>query len=89
MGDAGEGLIDAESRIQERMEEMQSERALKSGREVRDPELHRALDSLKLARTQLQRQLNATANAGRKVQLTQALAEVDRRMAETSSNMIH
>ena len=87
MGDAGEGLIDAESRIQERMEEMASERANKPGREVRDPELHRALGSLKLARTELVRQIDTTTHSGRKAQLTQALEEVDRRMAETSARM--
>ena len=43
MGDAGEGLIDQDSRIQERMEELERERAKAQTRDVRDPETVRAL----------------------------------------------
>jgi hypothetical protein len=85
MGDAGEGWVDAEARIQERMEELQREKNQKGGRVVGNPELHRALESLKMARADIERQLNATKHALRKVQLTQALEEIDRRIAETSS----
>jgi hypothetical protein len=82
MGDAGEGLIDADARIQERMEELERERAQIRRRDVRDPELVRALESLRLARTELERQLAATTHAGRRAQIQQALEELDRRMAE-------
>ena len=82
MGDSGEGLIDTAGRIQERMEELERERAQKHVREVRDPELMRALESLHLARTDLERHLNATTHPARKAQLMQALEEIDRRMAE-------
>jgi hypothetical protein len=82
MGDAGEGLIDADARIQERMEELERERAQTRRRDVRDPEQVRALESLRLARTELERQLVATTHAGRRTQIQQALEEVDRRMAE-------
>lgn len=82
MGDAGEGLIDAESRIQERMEELERARFEKSLQDVRDPEAVRALESLRLARTELERQLEATEHERRRAHLTQAIAEVDRRMAE-------
>lgn len=82
MGDAGEGLIDADSKIQERMEELERERKQKRGKTIRDPEKARALESLRLARTELERQLAASANARRKPQLEQAIEEVDRRMAE-------
>jgi hypothetical protein len=85
MGDAGEGLIDADSRIQERMEELERERAKAQVRDVRDPERVRALESLRLARTELERQLSTTANQRRRDQIGQAMAEIDRRMAETSS----
>jgi hypothetical protein len=85
MGDAGEGLIDAESRIQERMEELERARLEKSFQEVRDPESVRALESLRLARTELERQLEATAHERRRAHLTQAIAEVDRRMAEVKA----
>jgi DNA-binding GntR family transcriptional regulator len=82
MGDSGEGLIDADSRIQERLEELERERKPNRGKTVRDPEKARALESLRLARTELERQLAATANARRKPQLEQAIEEVDRRMAK-------
>ena len=82
MGDAGEGWVDAEARIQERMEELQRERGKKPGRVVRNPEVQRAIESLKLARTELERQLKASVHAGRKAQLTHALADVDRKITE-------
>jgi hypothetical protein len=82
MGDSGEGLIDADSRIQERMEELERERAKKHTRTVRDPELVRALESLRLARTELERQLEATTHERRRAQIQQAMEEIDRRMAE-------
>ena len=87
MGDAGEGLIDADSRIQERLEEIERERSPKQGRTVRDPELVRALESLRLARKELERQLAATTHDRRKTQITQAMAEIDRRMAEASARL--
>jgi hypothetical protein len=81
MGDAGEGLIDADSRIQERMEELERERKQTRGKPVRDPEKVRALESLRLARTELEGQLAATTNERRRTQITQAIEEIDRRMA--------
>ena len=70
MGDAGEGLIDAEARIQERMEELERERTRqKHGKTVRDPEKVQALESLRLARTELERQLVATTHERRRAQL--------------------
>jgi hypothetical protein len=79
MGDAGEGLIDADSRIQERMDELARERAEKRAEVVRDPEAVRELESLRLARTELQRQLEDTTHERRRAQLAQALADVDKR----------
>jgi len=85
MGDSGEGLIDAESRIQERMDELKRERSPGPAGAVRDPEVLRALESLRLARTELERQLAATSNERRKTQIAQAIQEIDRRMAETGA----
>jgi hypothetical protein len=86
MGDAGEGLIDADARIQERMEELERERnQQRAGKPVRDPEKVQALESLRLARLELDRQLTATTNERRRAQITQAIAEIDRRMKETSA----
>ena len=88
MGDAGVGLIDAEGRIQERMEELERERTRQNhGKIIRDPEKVQALESLRLARMELDRQLTATTNEKRKAQLNQAIAEVDRRMKETQASM--
>jgi hypothetical protein len=83
MGDAAEGLIDADARLQERMEELEESRKAARDRRPRlDPERERALESLRLARTELQRQLEATAHPARREQIGQAVAEIDRRLAE-------
>ena len=80
MGDSGEGLIDAEARIQERMEDLERERRSQGHKPPQDPEKVRARESLKLARTELERQLEATANDRRRPQLKQAIEEIDRRL---------
>jgi hypothetical protein len=85
MGDAGEGLIDADARIQERMEELERERRQQLSKSIRNPEHVRALESLRLARTELQRQLETTTHERRRAQIAQAIEEIDRRMAETSA----
>jgi hypothetical protein len=86
MGDAGEGLVDAESRLAERMDELEQERqnarkAVKSG----DPARAQQLESYRLARTEMQRQLELSGNKTRKKQLSDAVAELDRRMTELST----
>jgi hypothetical protein len=85
MGDSGEGLIDAEARIQERAEDMERARVHRQPKTVRDPERVHALESLRLARTELERQLAATAHERRRAQILQAIEEVDRRMTVTSA----
>ena len=86
MGDAGEALVDAESRIQERMEELAREKEdAKRPRDGRDPEQVRAMESLKLARLEFERQLASATHAGRRAQLTDTLAEIDRRMVALQS----
>jgi hypothetical protein len=87
MGDAGEGLIDADARIQERMEELERERRQQNAKTVKNPEQVHALESLRLARTELERQLEATTNDRRRTQIKQAMEEIDRRMAETKSKV--
>jgi len=82
MGDAGEGLIDAESRIQERMDQLELERSRKRARPVADPEKVRLIESLRLARTELERQFVATPHERRRVQLQLAIDELNRRIAE-------
>jgi hypothetical protein len=85
MGDAGEGLVDAESRLAERMEEREQEKrqARLGGRRV-DPERARQLESNRLAKTELERQLLLTSHEGRKRLISQAIAELNRRIATLS-----
>lgn len=80
MGDSGEGLVDAESRIQERREELERERQERLGPQDANPERTRAVESLRLARVELARQLENTTDERRRTSLTQALAELDRRI---------
>jgi hypothetical protein len=85
MGDAGEGLIDADSRLQERMEELEeSRKAAKNKRPLEDPERVRTRESLKLARIELERQLELTEHPARKTQITQAVAEIEKRLTALS-----
>jgi len=86
MGDAGEGLVDSEARIQERQDEIERERAERGRTETRDPAAVRAAESLRLARAELERQLSATTTDRRRSQITQALAEIDRRSAALPSS---
>jgi hypothetical protein len=86
MGDAGEGLVDAESRLAERMEEREEEKrkARQAGTSL-DPERVRQVESLKLARTEMRRQLELTTHQARKQQLTQAIAEIEKRIKQLSA----
>jgi hypothetical protein len=62
MGDAGEGLIDADARIQERMDELALSRAKGRAQAVKNPEQVRQLESLKLARAETARQLDVATH---------------------------
>ena len=85
MGDAGEGLIDADTRLQERMDELEEERkAARNKRPQEDPEKVRQRESLKLARTELQQQLSRTEHPTRKTQIEQAITEIDKRLGGLS-----
>jgi len=82
MGDAAEGLIDADARLQERMEELEANRRSARDRGPRvDPERVRETESLKLARIELQRQFERTSHEARRDQITQAVAEIERRLS--------
>ncbi len=86
MGDSGEGLVDAESRIQERIEELQRSREPARRPAISNPEQVRKLESLKLARTEMSRQHGASTQPARKKQLAEAVAEIDRRIAEVENS---
>jgi hypothetical protein len=83
MSDAGEGLVDASSRLEERMQEMQESRLLARQAGPRpDPDRVRALESLRLAKADVERQLSSTVHEARRHQLTNALAEIARRLSD-------
>jgi hypothetical protein len=82
MGDSGEGLVDANSRIEERMEEIEdNKRMAKQQESDPDPDRMRAIESLRLAKIDLERQLASTSHEARRLYLTNVLAELDRRIA--------
>jgi hypothetical protein len=84
MSDAGEGLVDAESRLQEQLDAREHERRRRGAAPVVDPEKHRALESLRLARIELERQVNASTHPVRRQQIDDAMKEIDRRIASAS-----
>ncbi len=88
MGDAGEGLIDADARIQERMDELAMSRAKGRATAVRNPEQVRQLESLRLARAEAARQLDVTSHEARKAQLSQAIAELDKRIKAAQAALV-
>jgi hypothetical protein len=82
MGDSGEGLVDADARIQEQMEEREAERRRRaSSQPALDPERARAVESLRLARAELARQGETATHPVRQQQIKAALAEIDKRLA--------
>jgi hypothetical protein len=82
MGDSGEGLVDAEARIQEQIDEREAERRRRSNSQPAvDPERVRHFESLRLARAEQQRQLDAATHPMRQQQIEAAIAEIDRRLA--------
>lgn len=83
MSDSGEGLVDAEARLQERLQEREHEKKrLAAAAASADPERLRHLESLRLARAELVSQSEVTQHPVRKQQIAQAIAELDRRIAE-------
>jgi hypothetical protein len=82
MGDSGEGLVDADARIQEQIEEREAERRRRtSALPAIDPDRLRQAESLRLARAELERQSTATTHPVRKQQIQAAIAEIDKRLA--------
>ncbi len=83
MGDSGEGLVDADSRIQERIDERESERKRRAaGAPAADPDRARELESLRLAKAELERQAATTQHPVRKQQIQAAIAEIDKRLTQ-------
>ena len=79
MGDAGEGLIDAEDRFQQWVAEREQQKQRK-GVASADPERERKLTSLRLAKAELERQRTVTQSPIRQQQIGQALADLDQEL---------
>ena len=82
MGDSGEGLIDNEARIQERMKELRQNRAQAHKPPVKNAQLKQQIESLELARKEMARSLENTSHEARRTQLKAALAEIDQRIKQ-------
>jgi hypothetical protein len=85
MGDSGEGLIDNEARIQERMEELQRSRDQARKPAIKNPRLLQHIESLQLARKEMARSLENTTHDARRKQLAPALAEIELRIKDLQS----
>jgi hypothetical protein len=82
MGDSGEGLVDADARIQERIEERESERKRRGAAQPAiNPDRVRELESLRLAKAELERQAATTVHPVRKQQIHAAIAEIEKRLS--------
>jgi hypothetical protein len=82
MGDSGEGLVDADARIQERIDERESERKRRGIAQPKaDPDRVRELESLRLAKAELERQAAVTPHPVRKQQIQAAIAEIEKRLS--------
>ena len=86
MGDSGEGLIDNEARIQERMEELQSNRDLARKPAIKNSKLKQRIESFQLARKEMTRSLENTTHEARRNQLTAAIEDIDRRVKELQAH---
>lgn len=82
MGDSGEGLIDAEARIQERMDERAAEREQRLNQVQIDPAKQQEIESLRLALSQLQQQAEAATHPVRKEQLAMAMKDIEKKLEE-------
>ncbi len=81
MTDSGEGLVDANARLQERIDEREEEKKRRAAQaQAKDPDQRREIESLRLARTELERQSAATKSDVRRKQIALAIAELDRRI---------
>jgi len=80
MGDSGEGLIDAEARIQERIDERAAEREQRLKQMHIDPARHQEIESLRLALSQLQQQAEAASHPVRQEQLAMAIKDIEKKL---------
>ena len=82
MGDSGEGLIDADARIQELADEREAaRRERRTPQAPVDPVKKAQVTSLTLGLAELRRQFDATEHPVRKKQLKAAISDVEKRLA--------
>lgn len=82
MSDSGEGLIDTEAKIQERMDERAAEREQRFTRLHIDPAKLQEIESLRLALSQLEQQVETATHPVRKQQLALAIQDIESRLDE-------
>jgi len=78
MGDAGEGLVDAEARIQELMDQRDADRKAKANTVIVDAQAAERAYSKELVRASLRDQLAAATHPVRRQQLEAAIHDIDR-----------
>lgn len=82
MGDSGEGLIDADARIQELADEREAaRRERRTPQAPVDPVKKAQMTSLSLGLAELRRQFDATEHPVRKKQLKAAISDVEKKLA--------
>jgi hypothetical protein len=77
MGDAGEGLVDADSRIQELMDQREADKKAKANAVVIDAQAAERAYSKELVRASLRDQLAAATHPVRRQQLEAAIKDLD------------
>jgi len=83
MSDSGEGLIDADARIQELADEREAARRERRAPQVQvDPVKKTQATSLMLGLSELRRQLETTEHAARRTQINLAIADLEKRLAQ-------
>lgn len=83
MGDAGEGLIDADARIQELADERDAARRERRAPKITvDPVKHAQITALTLGLSELRRQFDATEHPVRRKQLQAAITDVEKQLAK-------
>jgi hypothetical protein len=78
MGDAGEGLVDADARIQELMDQRDADKKAKANTVIVDAQAAERAYSKELVRASLRDQLAAATHPVRRAQLEAAIADIDK-----------
>lgn len=77
MGDAGEGLVDADARIQELMDQRDADKKAKANNVIIDAQAAERAYSKELVRASLRDQLAAATHPVRRAQLEAAIKDID------------